>query len=535
MSPALYRLKPSTTVEPLVHGWSACSQCVAPAMAALTAAHYQLPNLRQYLAAPAANVEACRNPRLRAGRFVNLPEARLDEVRAFVEALELQYADSLKFAQALMAFQVQLPALAKAGLPMAPLYARLPPELQGLVELVYDYHTRPGLRLIEPLLYETPLYKRQLQSLRLFTLRQDRDRDFIFSTPRLPAPDEIHWRVPFDDPRVDQLFALDSAPRPLEEIRALLGIDRAQDQALAGLLTDATPARPEPWRGEAPRVRHLGHACVLIEWQGVTVLVDPCLSAHPLEGDAGRPSFDSLPARIDYALVTHNHHDHFSLETLLRLRHRLGCLVLPRAGGQHYGDISLKLLARKAGFTNVVELDTLERLPLPRGEIVAVPFLGEHSDLPHAKSGYVVRTGDRQMLFAADSDCLDLRQYERVREALGPVQSVFLGLECVGAPMGWSSGSLMPVKPTVQQDQSRRQHGSNAERGMKIVRALQAERLFVYAMGLEPWFEWLLGLAYTPEAPQIQEMHRILDAARQAGLQEARLLRASAEDTVPVA
>lgn len=531
---SLYRLNSSTVVEPLVHGWSANSQCVSPLMAALTVSHYQLPNLRQYLSAPEANVEACRNPKLRAGRFVNIAVERVPEVRALVASMECEYADSLRLATQLMQFQNTLVAGAKTGLPMAPFYAKLPPELRGYVELVYDYFTRPGVRVIEPLLYRSPYYKPQLQSLRLFGLKQDCDRDFVFSTPRLPSPGEIHWALPFDDARVDALFRLDSEPRPLEEIRELLGLAPAQDAVLRSLLTPAERTLKPTWDGPSPRVRHFGHACVLVEWRGTSILIDPCMGVQPSEAEPGRPGFESLPDRIDYAIVTHNHHDHFSIETLLRLRHKLGCLVVPRAGGLHYGDTSLKLLAQRIGFANVVELDTLDRIAIPDGEIVAVPFLGEHSDLPHAKAAYVVRTDARQMLFAADSDCLDVRQYELLREILGPVHSVFLGLECVGAPMSWSSGALMPVKPTVQQDQSRRQHGSNAERGMKIVNALQAEQLFVYAMGLEPWFEWLLGLAYTPDAPQIHEMKRIIESAKQAGLREARLLTASVVETVGV-
>jgi len=224
-------------------------------------------------------------------------------------------------------------------------------------------------------------------------------------------------------------------------------------------------------------------------------------------------------------LITHGHHDHFSLETLLRIRYRVGCLVVPRSHGLHYGDVSLKMLANRAGFRNVVEMDTMDRIAFDDGEIVAVPFLGEHSDLPHAKTAYVVAAGTRKMLFAADSDCLDPQLYEHVADILGPMDMIFLGMECVGAPLTWNTGALLPVKPSMQQDRSRRQHGCNAERGMQLFRKLKGQRLYLYAMGLEPWFEWLLGLAYTDDAPQILEAKRILQAARDEGAVESRLLR----------
>jgi L-ascorbate metabolism protein UlaG (beta-lactamase superfamily) len=529
----LYRFSRSTVVEPLVNRWSACSPCIAPLTASLYANHYQLPNLRQYLESPEVAVEACRNPKYRAGRFVNIPAHRAQEVKAFVEQTEKEYADSIRLAREALRFQVLLNTQAAAGLPLAPLYGKLPDELRGYVELLYDYFTRPMLRVSEPLLYESRHYRPHLQSFRLFPLASDASREFIFSTPRLPSPQAVDWPVPFNDPRVDELFRLDAQPRPLAHIRELLGL-RAADDGLLAQLVQACPAAlpaapPAPPPEGAVRIRHFGHACVLVEWQGVSILVDPCFGCVPREpapaaGGAARLSYEDLPAHIDFALVTHNHHDHYSLETLLRIRHKLGCLVVPRAHGLHHGDISLKLLSRRIGFRNVVELDTLESIPLPGGRIVGVPFLGEHSDLPHAKTAYVVEAHGQRMLFAADSDCLDARLYQHLADALGPVQTVFLGLECVGAPMTWSCGALFAIKPTLQQDQQRRQHGCDAERGLKMLQALKAQRLYVYAMGLEPWYEWLLGLAYTDDAPQIREMRQILVQARQAGLREARLL-----------
>src|SRR6185369_15110616 len=114
------------------------------------------------------------------------------------------------------------------------------------------------------------------------------------------------------------------------------------------------------------------------------------------------------------------------------------------------------------------------------------PFMGEHGDLGHGKTGYVVRAGREQMLFAADSDCLDRRTYEHLRKFLGPVQSVFLGTECVGAPLSWSYGPLFLRKPLHAQDQSRRQRGSDSVAGLNILDALGSKRFYNYGMGQEP-------------------------------------------------
>src|SRR5262249_42544089 len=151
---------------------------------------------------------------------------------------------------------------------------------------------------------------------------------------------------------------------------------------------------------------------VLLEHAGVSVLTDPCVGVIPSGSGLPRFSYRDLPERINYAIVTHNHQDHNSLETLIRLRDRIDYLVVPRSYGFLYGDISLRLLAHQLGFKNVVELDALDSIPFDSGEVIAIPFLGEHSDLAHGKAGYVIRMGGRQVLIGADSDCLDRRIYE---------------------------------------------------------------------------------------------------------------------------
>jgi L-ascorbate metabolism protein UlaG (beta-lactamase superfamily) len=81
-------------------------------------------------------------------------------------------------------------------------------------------------------------------------------------------------------------------------------------------------ARP-PARGEGIRLTWIGHATWLVQLDGVSLLVDPVLSAKvgPFIRRAVAPglSYDDLP-RIDAALVSHSHYDHLDLPTLARLR-----------------------------------------------------------------------------------------------------------------------------------------------------------------------------------------------------------------------
>ncbi len=519
----LYRLGDSFVAEPLVDRWVAWSHVVAPVAASLHLRQYQTGLLQSYLKNPRAHEQACRDPKLRSGRFVEIPEGRAREVEEFLAATERRRDAALRFADSLIGFHNLLVEEAR-GLSLEPYYARLPEELRGYVELIYDYYNRPSVRVMEGLLYESPLYERGLQSFRLFEQERDDARPFFMNTPRLPGDDVIEWGAAFDDPAVDELFRLDTNPRPLGEVRELLGLAHSDEPKLLRLLSERPAPPPPKWEGPEPRVRYFGHACVLVEWNGISVLTDPCIGVTPRDGGQERYGFHDLPEKIDYVLVTHNHHDHFALETLLRLRHRVGCLVVPRAFGLFYGDLSLKLLAKKVGFKNVVELEAPEEIELPGGSITAIPFMGEHADLPHAKTAYVVRAGDERILFGADSDCLDRRVYEHVRRLLGPVQTVFLGLECVGAPLTWSGAPFLPRRPEAKVDSSRRYKGCDSRRAETLIEALGARRIYVYAMGIEPWYEHLLGLAYTEDSTQLREARKLLADCRSAGRVRAELL-----------
>lgn len=530
---AVYRLHSSTVAEPLVNRWEAWAQLIPPVPSSLHLREYQVQLLKSYLADPQVHADLCANPKLRSGPFVDIPPARAGEVEEFLKDTEQKLAANLKLAQVTIDFQNYLVNEAK-GQCLDPYYQRVPPELRGYVELTYDYYNRPAIRFFEGMLYESPYYRSDVQSFRVLRQQHDSSRCFIMSTPRLRDSDQIEWDIPFADPVVDEFFRLNTTPQPLGYIRELLGVSPANDELLLSLLSEEPAVvPPETWNGPDARIRYFGHACALIEWKGVSILTDPYLGVMPVSGGIERFSFDDLPERIDYVLITHNHQDHYCLETLLRLRHKIGCLVVPRSTGFFYGDLSLKMLSQKIGFKNVVELDSMESIPLPDGEIVAIPFLGEHGDLPHSKVGYVVRTGAKQIMFAADSDCLDEHIYENVRRSLGPVETVFLGMECVGAPLSWGCGPFFPVKPDRTIDQTRRYKGADSLRGQKLLAAVEAQRLYIYAMGMEPWFEHLLGLAYDEDAVQLKESSNLLNVVREAGFKKAERLYGKSEIILP--
>ena len=523
-----YRLRDTTVIEPLVNLWPAWAHLIPPVAAGLHLANYQIKTLQSYLENPEMHLQAAHNPNLIGGPFVDIPKHRLEEVRELLEATKLRQAKHIEFGQSITGFANWLVDFAK-GESLESVYTKVPEPMRGYVELVYDYYNRPALRFFEGLLYSSDYYDAGLQSLRISQLTTDNSRTFFMTTPRLLNHGEIDLGVPFADERADQLFELDCVPQPLTRIREILGTDKDDDAQLLKHFTSDPPAIPEKWTSRTIRIRYIGHACVLLEWNGISIMTDPYVGVRPTEGGMNRFSYGDLPEKIDFALVTHNHQDHFALETLLRLRHRIGCLVVPKSAGMLYGDMSLKLMTQKLGFKRVVEMDSMESLPFPDGEIVAVPFLGEHADLAHGKAAYVVRAGRQQILFGADSNCLDQRLYKNLRQALGRIETVFIGMECVGAPLSWSCGPLFPFKPPHHIEHGRRYQGCDSKAALEILETVGANRVYNYAMGQEPWVEFLLGLGLSEDSQQIRESNALLAQTRAKNFLAAERLYGTAE------
>jgi L-ascorbate metabolism protein UlaG (beta-lactamase superfamily) len=519
-----YRLGQSTVVEPLINNWAVWADLISPVPYSLHMMNYQLKTLASYLANPEIHAKACRNPKFIGGAFVDIAPERAGEVKEFMLATEKSQSANIKLATAITEFYEVLNREGK-GQSLEAHYQKLPAELGGYAELLYDYYGHPILRLVEGFLYESPYYNRDLQTLRMFEQTNDSSRPFFLSTPRLPRAHEVEWRVPFESGQIDHLFELESAPRSIGQIGEMLGLDAGGMERLRPLLAEhpvTAAAAPRREASQEASVRYFGHACVLIEWKGVSVLTDPWIGLRSTDGGQERFSFEDLPEKIDFALITHGHHDHFVPETLLRLRHKIECLVVPRNFGLFYTDPNLKLAAEKLGFKHVVEIDALESIKLPDGEIIGVPFFGEHADLAHGKTGYVIRAGKRQILFAADSNCLDLRMYEHLRRLLGPIETVFLGMECVGAPLSWMYGAMLPSKLPHNLDQTRRTKGSDSKAAMQMLEAVGGKRVYVYAMGNEPWLQFSMGLGLPEDSVQVKEANRLLTLARERGFDDAQ-------------
>jgi len=515
-------LRPDVLIEPLVDQWYAWSHLIPPATTALHVTARHLKIMDSFVAAPQIHRAACRDPELLGGPFLDLADERVAEVHALAAQTRERRRESIRLAYAIKQLDDMLRETAD-GRSLEPLYALVPDALKGYVELVYDLGSRPSFRLLEPLLYRSPFYQPECQTV-LLSPSAAQVRPFVFSTPRLPGEKDVHLQLAFDDPRLDALARLRAEPAAEAEIRDALELDEETFACLSPLLTAAEPALPRTRCVDALRCRYLGHACVLLEAGGYSVLVDPVLPpASASEG--GRPARQDLPERIDLVLLTHGHQDHLVLETLLELRHRISTVVVPRSGGGSLQDPSLELCLRAIGFRDVVALDVMQPLAVPGGEIVPLPFLGEHADLDvRAKCGYLCRLGGTSAAFLADSNCLEPAMYAHVVRDLGRVDYVFIGMECEGGPLSWLYGALLTQPIRHGADVSRRLSASDARAALAVCERLRPREVFVYAMGQEPWLTHVSSKRYTPTSKPILESDDFVSGCRSRGIAARRLL-----------
>jgi L-ascorbate metabolism protein UlaG (beta-lactamase superfamily) len=519
MSQHLY-LRPDIQVEPLVDRWYAWSQLIPPATLARNITERHLPIMESYVLSPSVHSDAVANPAMLGGPFIDYGGGRVDEIAALRTRTESRCARLIELSTALADLDGLLAAEAK-GQSLEALYPRVPPILRGYVELVYDLNKQPSFRLLEPLLYRSSMYDESLQALCLSVTTGD-DRPFVLSTPRLDSPDTYMMSVPFKAGVVDELFRLKTEPQPADAIKRLLCLNGHSALDWTTLVTEEPPPPYEPYRGETARWRYFGHACILIETKQTTILCDPVLS-YTYESSVSRYTYRDLPEVIDFALITHNHIDHVLYETLLQLRHRIRHVVVPRSG-VGLQDLSLRMLLEQIGFENVIELEELEELQFSEGAIIALPFLGEHGDLNvRTKSAYLVRIGRHSLLLAADSSNIEPRLYEHVHDLIGDVTALFLGMECNGAPVSWLYGPLMTRRLEWNFDQSRRLSGSNYEQAEHLVSLFGCKEVYVYAMGQEPWLNYVMSIKYTEQSRPIVESNRLLDVCRTRGIKAERL------------
>lgn len=515
-------LKPNVVLEPLVDNWYAWSHLVSPATAAMNIVGRHLTIIDSYLSAPSIHAEAVLNPKMRGGPFMDFGGGRIDEVKA-LEKQSLQKQDKvIQFAKAIKDLDRLLAAEAK-GYGLETLYEKVPEILKGYVELYYDRNNNPGFRFFESLLYNSEFYNKDSQSISMWLTNND-ERPFCLSTPRLEEPDVINLNIPFDHPVIDELAKMKRVPQSLGYIKAMLGIPASKEDLFETFFTETPPPPYQKYTGDKIRMRYFGHACILVETKDISILVDPLISYYGYHSDVQHFSDSDLPDSIDYVLITHNHQDHILFETLLPLRHKIKNLIVPRTNSGKLEDPDLKLMFDNIGFKNVFALDEMETIKFSDAIITGLPFIGEHSDMNIlTKSCYLVKIGAFKLLFLADSRIVEAKLYEHIHKQIGNVDVMFIGMECDGAPLTWLYGPLLTKKLPRDMDGSRRLAGSDCDKGLSLVDIFNPKELYVYAMGQEPWVEFISSIKYTDESNPIVQSDRLVKICRNRGMIAERL------------
>lgn len=516
-------LRPDVYIDPLVNHWYAWPNLIAP----MTYAMYMSKTHRRLMHSFVKNTElhimANQDPELAGGgEFVDCSREQLGEVQNLLHRFDNEYGLYAQLAEAIR----ELDALVKShrsGESIEPLYEKVPELLKGYVELHMDLYHQPGYRLIEPLLYRGRYYDESLQSISLGVLGPGEKRPFVLSTPRFADDSHLHIRLPFRAAWWDELFRARSKPLSLDDIDALFGrVSMEGGLAYGSLFTDEPPRRHESPDTDV-RLRYMGHAGFLIEGQHDAVMIDPVLATCTNDNIDKTYSYADLPDRIDYLCLTHNHADHVNLETLLQLRHKVNKVLVPKNNGGTLADPSLRLLLRQIGF-DVDEVDDLDEIPLSHGRIVSIPFLGEHGDLNiRSKSAWFFQIGDKKIYAGADSSNLEPRMYQMLHDVTGDLDVLAIGMECVGAPYTWLYGALNTELVPKNIKESRRLNGSGYEQAARMVDAFKPQRMLIYALGMEPWYGYFMGLEYNDNSEQIVQSTRMIEHGRGMNLPVERL------------
>jgi L-ascorbate metabolism protein UlaG (beta-lactamase superfamily) len=521
-SKSLY-LREDVYFEPLLNQWYAWPYLLPP----VTGARHMVNTHRRIMSSFVKNyklhIMAVHQPGMAGAEFLDCSEEQVADIKALVDRIDTEYAELVELSDAVRLLD-DLLRNHTSGESIEYLYEQVPAPLRGYVEIFMDLEHHPSYRLLESLLYRSKYYRRELQGASFGLLDRVQERPFVLSTPRLPDANHLQMKIDYNDPILDELFRARVIPIDAEKVEALF----AGRQTFGGvgyrdLFTETPPRHAHQPVPQGVRMQYLGHAGFLVETAEVAIVVDPVIAARGRKNADDVVSFSQLPPRIDYICITHSHQDHANLESLLQLRHKTNKVLVAKNNGGTLCDPSLRLLLKQFNF-DVIEMDDMDEIAVPGGRIVSVPFLGEHGDLNvRSKTAWYFELLGQRIFMGADSSNLDPHLYRHIRDSLGEVDVMAIGMECVGAPYTWLYGALHTKLVSKKIKESRRLNGSDFRQANGIAEIFKPSRVFLYALGMEPWYKYFMGLDYDENSVQILETGKMLEACSARGIPAERL------------
>ncbi|WP_420007367.1 MBL fold metallo-hydrolase [Xanthomonas sacchari] len=519
----LLYLREDVYFEPLVNQWYAWPYLLPP----VTGARHMVNTHRRIMSSFVKNyklhIMAVNQPGMAGAEFLDCSEDQVADIKALVDHIDEQHADLVELSDAVRQLD-ELLRTHTSGESIEYLYEKVPEPLRGYVELFMDLEHHPSYRLLESLLYRSPYYKRSLQSVSFGILNEEGQRPFVLSTPRLPDARNLQLRIDYNDLLLDTVFRTRTQPITAEALDALFaGRETAGGLSYRDLFTETAPSQRHEPVGAGVRLDYLGHAGFMLQTADVTILVDPVIASRGASFSDQVVSFSQLPDHIDYVCITHNHQDHANLESLLQLRHKIGKVLVPKNNGGTLSDPSLRLLLKQFGF-DVIEMDDMDEIMVPGGRIVSVPFLGEHGDLNvRSKTAWFYDLLGKKIFMGADSSNLDPRMYRHIGDCLGELDVMAIGMECVGAPYTWLYGALHTKLVSKKVKESRRLNGSNFEQAYNIAQIFNPSQIYLYALGMEPWYKYFMGLDYDETSEQMIQTGKMLEVCEGNAIPAERL------------
>jgi len=524
MTTDLVYLKEDAYFEPLINHWFAWSYLVPPVQAAryITTRHRR--TMASFVKNSELHILAAQESVLSGGDFLDARADQVEDIRKLIQEIDEHRADLVALSDAVRELD-DLIRKHTSGESIEYLYALVPEPLKGYVEIYMDMNHNPSYRLLERLLYRSRHYQPSLQSASFGLVSRVQQRPFCFSTPRLP--DENHLQLPlhFNAPELTTILRsrVEGAPRAIIDF-IFSSAPRRGGLDYRELFVDSPPRRLHEPVISGTRLRFLGHASFLLETPDLAIAMDPVIAVRGESYQDEVFSYSELPAKLDYVCITHNHQDHYNLETLLQLRHKTGKLILPVNNGGTLPDPSMKLIAHQLGF-QVIEVDDFDEIPVPGGKLTAIPFLGEHGDLNvRSKTVWFIELHGRKFFFGADATNYDPWMYRHVREMVGDVDVLAIGMECVGAPYTWLYGALNTKVVSKNVMNSRRLNGANAEQAYRMVETFKARQVYLYAMGMESWYKYFMGTDYNENSEQIVQSDKMIRLCAEKGIPCERLV-----------
>jgi L-ascorbate metabolism protein UlaG (beta-lactamase superfamily) len=523
MSTETYFLDNNIIAEPVVNNWYAWCNLISPATAAMMQAHH-IKLLESYLESPSLHKKAVKLIEMKGGPFLDFKEeSPIKKTETLLEKMKLN-KNLYALHQAILDLNRLIQKHPDAG-SLSSIYDNIPAPLKGFVELVYDLNNNISFRIIEKLLYQENFSSLSNQQIILYRQNSDDGRAFILSTPRLAKENEFTIPLTFQNKLYDQLFSSRTkglSKKALLEMHEQLETNIERDEFLSLFHQKASPVKQKPEIRNKVKVTYFGHACVLVEASGISILVDPLISYNNSQ-EPYRHTFSELPNEIDYVLITHAHQDHAVLETLLQIRSKIRQIVVPKNNDGALQDPSLKLFLQHCGFKNIIQMDSIDEITFKEGKITTMPFFGEHADLDiRSKTNYLITLFDKNILFLSDSNNISHETFAYMKKHTSTVDLMFIGMECEGAPLSWLYGPLMLSPLTRKENSSRRLEGSDCKKAFKLVKEFQCKEVYVYAMGSEPWVSFISSIAYDEESLPIIESNKFMKLCHESGIKATR-------------